>query len=190
MDMPMTRLIARSFAILVVALPGATAFADALRDELSVCRDLTDDDARLICYDAAVDRSRRSAASGPRSAPAPVPAQAAAAAASAPAASSAASSLSQEDLFGKSGDEVERTVQEATGNQPIDSLTATITKLQQYSYDKVLITLDNGQVWKQVDASNLRLRVGDAIEIERASLGSFMLKKQGSKRTMRVSRED
>ena len=192
MDMPMTRLIARSFAILVVALPGATAFADALRDELSVCRGLTDDDARLICYDAAVDRSRRSADSGPRSAPAPVPAQAAtpAAAASAPAASGAASSLSQEDLFGKSGDEVERTVQEATGDEPIDSLNATVTKLQQYSYDKVLITLDNGQVWKQVDASNLRLRVGDAIEIERASLGSFMLKKQGSKRTMRVSRED
>ena len=148
----------------------------------------TDDDARLICYDAAVDRSRQSADSGPRSAPpAPVPAQAAAAAASA---SGAASSLSQEDLFGKSGDEVERTVQKATGDEPIDSLTAMVTKLQQYSYDKVLISLDNGQVWKQVDASNLRLRVGDAIEIERASLGSFMLKKQGSKRTMRVSRED
>lgn len=54
----------------------------------------------------------------------------------------------------------------------------------------MLITLDNGQVWKQVDSSSLRLRVGDAVEIERASLGSFMLKKQGSKRSMRVSRED
>ena len=81
-------------------------------------------------------------------------------------------------------------MQEATGSAPIDSLGATVSKLQRYSYDKVLITLDNGQVWKQIDGSNLRLRVGDAVEIERASLGSFMLKKQGSKRSMRVSRED
>lgn len=191
MDMPMTRFTARSFAILVLAIPGAAVFADALRDELGVCRDLTDDDARLICYDSAVDRSRQSADSGPRPAPAaPAAPPAPAAPAGAAAASSAAANLSQEDLFGKSGDEVERTVQEATGSAPLDSLSATVTKLQKYSYDKVLITLDNGQVWKQVDGSNVRLRVGDTVEIERASLGSFMLKKQGSKRTMRVSRED
>ena len=54
----------------------------------------------------------------------------------------------------------------------------------------MLVTLDNGQVWKQVDASNLRLRVGDTVDIERASLGSFMLRKKGSKRSMRVSREE
>ena len=181
----MTRLIARSFAILAFALPGATAYADELRDKLSTCNDLTDADARLACYDAAVDRSRQSAASGPAPA-APQPA----APAQAEPAKTGAGTLSQEDLFGKSGDEMERTVQEATGSAPIDSLGATISKLQRYSYDKVLITLDNGQVWKQIDGSSLRLRVGDAIEIERASLGSFMLKKQGSKRTMRVSREE
>ena len=192
MDVPMTRVTARSFAILVFLLPGAVVFADALRDELDVCRGLTDDDARLICYDTAVDRSRQSADGGPRPAPAPpaAPAAATAATATAAAASAPAANVSQEDLFGKTGDEMQRTVQEATGSEPIDSLAATITKLQQYSYDRVLITLDNGQVWKQVDSSSLRLRVGDAIEIGRASLGSFMLKKQGSKRTMRVSRED
>jgi hypothetical protein len=60
--------------------------------------------------------------------------------------------------------------------------------VQPSGYDRVLITLDNGQVWRQVDSSSLRLRVGDAIEIERASFGSFMLQKTGSKRSMRVSR--
>ena len=59
MDVLMTRFIAQSFAILVFIVPAA-ASADALRDELRVCRDLPDDDARLICYDAAVDRSRQS----------------------------------------------------------------------------------------------------------------------------------
>ena len=185
MDMPMTRLIVRSFAILVFALPGAAAVADELRDKLDRCNDLADADARLACYDAAVDPGRQGAAAGPVAAE-PQPA----APVQAESASTGTGTLSQEDLFGKSGDEMERTVREATGSEPIDSLGATVSKLQRYSYDKVLITLDNGQVWKQIDGSSLRLRVGDAVEIERASLGSFMLKKQGSKRSMRVSRED
>jgi hypothetical protein len=190
MDMPMTRLTARSFALLSFTLAGAAVFADELRDRLSACNDLADADARLACYDAAVDRSRQSADSGAAPTPAQPAARVQAEPASAAEATGGAASLSQEDFFGKSGEEVERTVQEATGSEPIDSLGATVTKLQRYSYDKVLITLDNGQVWKQVDSSSLRLRVGDTVEIERASLGSFMLKKQGSKRSMRVSRED
>ena len=191
MDVLMTRSIARSFAILAFTLPAA-APADALRDELRVCRDLTDDEVRLVCYDAAVDRSKKGAYSEPTSGteitPAAAPAEPAASAAVA--ATGAAASLSQEDLFGMTSEEVERTVGEATGSERIDNLNSTVTKLQQYSYNKVLITLENGQVWKQVDTSNLRLRVGDAVEVERASLGSFMLRKKGSKRSMRVSREE
>ena len=186
----MTHTTVKSFAILAFILPGTSAFSDALQDELRVCRDLPDDDARLICYDAAVDRSRQSAYARPAPAPAKPPAPAPAKPAETAATTTAAASLSQEDLFGKSGDAVERRVEEATGSERIDSLGATVAKLQQYSYNKVLITLDNGQVWKQIDSSNLRLRVGDGVEIERASLGSFMLRKQGSKRSMRVSRED
>lgn len=193
MEMPMTRLTARSFAIFACLLPGTAAFADALQDELRVCRDLTDDDARLICYDAAVDRGGNSGYGGPAQAPAHAadpPRGTPAAAADTAAATGTAAVLSQEDLFGKSSDDVQRTVQEATGNERIDSLSATVTKLQHYSYDKVLIALDNGQVWKQVDSSSLRLRVGDTVDIERASLGSFMLRKKGSKRSMRVAREN
>ena len=192
MDVLVTRFVCRSFALLVFILPAA-ASADALRDELRVCRDLPDDDSRLICYDDAVDRSRQNTSSRPAPAaaisPAAAPAEPAGAAGTA-ATAGAAASLSQEALFGKTTDEVERTVEEATGDERIDRLNATVTQLQQYAYNKVLITLDNGQVWKQIDTSNLRLRTGDAVEIERASLGSFMLRKQGSKRSMRVSRED
>ena len=102
----------------------------------------------------------------------------------------APSDISQEELFGKDAREIERTVQEATGNERIDSLTAEVTRLQTYAYERVLITLDNGQVWKQVDSSRVRLRVGDTVTIDRATLGSFLLQKKGSKRTMRVSRQD
>ena len=76
MEMPMTRLTASFLAILALSLPGAAALADALQDELQVCRSLTDDDARLICYDGAVDRSRKSGYSrpAPTKAAAPPPA--------------------------------------------------------------------------------------------------------------------
>ena len=85
---------------------------------------------------------------------------------------------------------MQRTVEEATGSERIDSMNAQVTRLQQYDFEKVVISLDNEQVWKQVDSSSLRLRVGDDVIIERAAFGSFMLKKVGSKRTMRVSRMD
>ena len=177
----MTRFIAGSFAFLALTLP-ATAPAEAPGEELRACRDLADDQARLACYDDAVDRRAKSEDSGPESS---------AENAAAPAESAATpTSISQEDLFGKTSTEVERTVEEATGSERIDSLSATIAKLQKYGYNKVLITLDNGQVWKQVDTSTLRLRAGDSISIERAALGSFMLRKPGNGRRMRVSRID
>ena len=179
----------------VLILAAGAAQADQLYDELVVCRGLPSDEARVICYDAAVDRSRQKG--GPRPSPAEVnppvsPAETPAATAPAAAAASGATaaSISQEELFGQSIGEVQRTVEEATGSESIDSLGAQITRLQQSGYDKVLITLTNGQVWQQVDTSSLRLKVGDDVVIERASLGSFMLKKTGSKRTMRVSRRD
>ena len=176
------------FWLTVLTLTAAAAQADELNDKLVVCRDLTSAVARLDCYDAAVDRSRQ------KGDPQPEPTTAIPAATVEPAAAAASGAgsagISQEELFGQDSKEVQRTVEEATGSESIDSLSAQITRLQQSGYDKVLITLDNGQVWQQTDTSSLRLRVGDDVMIERAALGSFMLKKKGNNRTMRVSRRD
>jgi hypothetical protein len=38
-----------------------------------------------------------------------------------------------------------------------------------------LITLDNGQAWRQISGGSLLLRVGDEVEINRAALGSFQM---------------
>jgi len=188
------------FWLTVLTLTAAAAQADELYDELVLCRDLTSAVARLDCYDAAVDRSRQTGgprpeatAALPPESPAETPTATPPAGvepAAAAASGATAASISQEELFGQDSKEVQRTVEVATGSESIDSLSAQITRLQQSGYDKVLITLDNDQVWQQVDTSSLRLKVGDDVMIERAALGSFMLKKKGSKRTMRVSRRD
>lgn len=190
------------FPLAVASIAATTVQADELNDELLACRDLSSAVARLDCYDAAVDSHETPGNSQPAAvaaAPAVVePTATAAQAAVEPAATAApaavagatGAAISQEELFGQSSDDVQRTVEKATGNERIDSIAAQVTRLQQYDYDKVVISLGNGQVWKQVDTSSLRLRTGDDVTIERAALGSFMLKKVGSKRTMRVSRMD
>lgn len=74
-------------------------------------------------------------------------------------------------------------------SQEIDAITSTITRVETFSRGKRRITLDNGQVWRQVGGSSRpRLEVGDRIAIERAALGSFLLKKEGSNRSLRVRR--
>ena len=188
------------FWLTVLIFTAGAAQADELYDELVVCRGLPSEESRVICYDAAVDRSRQKGGPRPAAAAAPPPATPAATPAATPpaavepaaaaASTAGAASISQEELFGQSSDEVQRTVEEATGDERIDTLSAQITRLQQSGYDKVAITLDNGQVWQQTETSSLRLKVGDDVEIERAALGSFQLRKEGSKRMMRVSRRD
>ena len=39
-----------------------------------------------------------------------------------------------------------------------------------------LITLDNGQVWRQLSGGELLLKEGDEVVINRAALGSFQMK--------------
>jgi hypothetical protein len=39
-----------------------------------------------------------------------------------------------------------------------------------------VLTLDNGQVWRQLSGGQLLIKVGDEVEINRAALGSFQMK--------------
>jgi hypothetical protein len=50
-----------------------------------------------------------------------------------------------------------------------------------------LITLDNGQTWRQLSGGALLLKVGDEVEITRAALGSFQISVP-SGRTAKVKR--
>jgi hypothetical protein len=59
--------------------------------------------------------------------------------------------------------------------QEMSALRAKVTALKTLNGDE-LITLDNGQVWRQLSGGVLLLRVGDDVEINRAALGSFQMK--------------
>ncbi len=176
------------FSASVVALSVAKIAGGAeLPAELIACRTLASSVARLDCYDQFVDAQTASPsqAAKPRTAenPAPVAPTAAAAttAASVP-------KLSPEDLFGKGETELRQSVQEATDTEEIDRIEAIVVEVRKTKSGKVVITLDNGQVWVQADSSRARVSIDDKVTIRRRSFGSYTLySKKTSNRVKRIS---
>jgi len=174
----------------VLALSVAqTAGGAELADALVNCRALASAVARLDCYDQLADTQTATASQATRigtperAAPTVAATETAAAATMEPTADA-----SQEALFGKNEKEIRKSAQDAAGTTEIDQMAARVSEVRQSATGKTIITLDNGQVWKQIDSSRLRLSSDDQVTIRRASLGSFMLYKTGSKSLMRVKR--
>ena len=65
--------------------------------------------------------------------------------------------------------------------QPVS---ARITAVSRLSNDRFAITLDNGQVWTQLERDlAAEVRAGDTIQIRPAMLGSWMLETRGGVKT-------
>jgi hypothetical protein len=95
--------------------------------------------------------------------------------------------LTPEQRFGLSPAQAETKVSQVTKSEPLQSLAAKVSGVRPISEGRVLIDLDNGQVWRQVDTDvTVRLQPGDAVTIERATLGSYWL--SSGKRSWRVKR--
>ncbi len=172
----------KTIAFFGLVLAGSTAalaaadetFVDAVRE----CRSLASTEARLTCYDRAVDEHTARDDAGPASPAAP----AAAVAADEPEAPSA------EELFGMSPVEAQRTLEKSAGRETVDRIEASVVELRTIASNKIAVVLDNGQVWRQTTASSLRLSEGDDIVIRRRSFGSHTLQKAGAARSMKVQR--
>ena len=160
-------------SLLIVLLPQAAQSAANWR----ACMQLTDDQARLACYDDYAQRlsssedpvksaAQQEADFGKRPGVAGVEA--------------VKSAAQQEAGFGKPPE---------VAAQELDHIQASISKVQIKRHGKRLLTLDNGQVWVQLDSRTTpRFREGDSIIIKRAAFGSFLLKPVDSNRTIRVKR--
>ena len=167
----------------VVKIAGAAELPTDLID----CRTLSSAVERLDCYDQAIDAhaASPSQAAGPRTAENPAPvaptAAVAATAASEPV-------LTQEDLFGQGETEIRKSVQETTDTKEIERIETTVVEVHKTASGKAVITLDNGQVWKQSGSSRTHLSVNDKVTIRRRSFGSYTLfNKKNSIRVKRIS---
>lgn len=176
----------RSLILLLLATP---AFAD---EELLACRDTQDPEKRVACYDRLVDsrypretpettdnaETERQATSQPRIEQARI---------NAPAIEPEVTQApthepdnDSEELFGKPS-------QPLTTRTEIES---TVRKVAKSAHRKLVITLDNQQIWQQLDSGAMRLHAGDTVTIKSAMLNSYQLRKTSGGKSIRVRRID
>ena len=191
-----TRLFQPLLALVCLALAGAVqAASPAVPDSLRSCMKEQDVLRRLSCYDGEMARLTSQAApvpatttAAPSAAPlaAPVAAAAATVATAAPAAAEPARGRVSGFL---------RSLVPSKGKNPVSadserSQVARIVGVRQAANKLAVITLDNGQVWRQTEEEAFfPLNVGDTIRIDMGALGSYRLTRveEGWKRFMRVA---
>lgn len=134
----------------------------------AACRAIAEDQARLRCYDQAVDAG--TAPQGGGVAPPPE------------------GPVDGESLFGKPAGESAALARQQLGLEDRASLETTVTRTSRNAAGKLIIALANGQVWAQVDTATLALEPGAPVAIRKAALGSYLLQKQSGGRSLRVRR--
>ena len=86
---------------------------------------------------------------------------------------------------------MKRSYESAAGEEELKELkelSAVVTSIEVVGHGKLVVSLDNGQVWRQNNAPSIRLKVGDTIVVRKAAFGSFKMKKDTANASMRVTR--
>ena len=185
---------------------GQAATAEDIGAAVKSCRAEPDDSRRLACYDRAVDGARPTAPTAATPAPkseAPKPPRrpprlrpprplqltTSSAASEIDRALPATAVLTPEEKFGRTGtmtrEDTDRKEQET---RALGELQASVTEISTRADGLMVVTLDNGQVWRQSrPESFFRLNTGDKVTIQPASMNSFLMTAP-SKRSTRVTR--
>jgi hypothetical protein len=167
-------------AATILALPLASVSAGG--EPLQYCRAISHDAARLACYDRLAGEATSQLPPAPTSVAPPAPQSGKAAAAASPAAPT------PEELFGLDPAASEEIVRRASGIGRLEEIRQQVAVLRTNPEGKLVMTLDSGQVWAQVDTLALRLAEGDQVRIRRAAMGSYLLAPEGVTRAIRVRR--
>ncbi|MFT5838176.1 MAG: hypothetical protein ACI9UT_000667 [Flavobacteriales bacterium] len=70
----------------------------------------------------------------------------------------------------------------------IKEIQAEIVQIKKGAYGQQIITLNNGQVWRQTDSTSLKLRKGHVVIIRRGAMGSFFIGKENANKRIRAKR--
>ena len=168
--------------------PVQAATPDPLPVQLKHCAALTDAGDRLACYDALAGSSALN-----RAAP-PTPAGNSSAANSGNASSSTATagiaaadtSPAQADMeFGVHNGALEAKLVNPHREK---HMLAVVSAISNRPRGELVVTLDNGQVWAQLEATRYPLKPGDHVEIDVGAMGSYVLWSPSNRRATKVTR--
>lgn len=160
--------------VVVCSLSIAT---QAVANSLQQCRAITNEAARLSCYDQLADAAQQTSTAAV--APTTLAQQAGNPAEVAPAAARVPAQNRDEALFGTSGETIE---------SAIADLTVQVKTVAQDSRQKLLLTMSNGQRWLQLDQAFLKVSAGDSCVISSGMFGSFTMKCQQGRKAIKVKR--
>lgn len=179
----------RTFTVLMLVVTAVAAqAADSTLDAGRRCAQVKDSLERLVCFDRvfAADAASRSAPAAPPAPPpvAATPPSAPRQAAPVPAPAPAVVPTPSPAPRGFGEEQIKRTEKERQLEEPPRSVTARVASLVEYRKGLVRMTLDNGQVWEQMDMDGLfRVASGDTVQIERGRMGGYRMARTSDGRT-------
>ncbi|MCQ8879678.1 hypothetical protein NQT69_16885 [Pseudoalteromonas shioyasakiensis] len=164
---------------IIALLSASTVYADEVNlQALQACTLVENDFNRLLCYD---NTMAGKSLSKPTTTKQLTPADTAAPAATAGAV------VATDQIVKTKNEDFGLEHKEATkGND--DEITAVVTDVKQAPYGELIITLNNGQKWRQIGSDRMRLNSEDTVVIERGMFNSFLLRVQGKNNSIRVKR--
>jgi hypothetical protein len=206
-----------SAAILFAACAVQATAADTATSALKACRAVSDDTARLDCFDKLVAGLDADTAAAPAAVPASVTVPAAPVAAPAPAtpvAAQQAPAKPETSWYNPSGwlgsdapkparpmvgnpadfggGSLAKSAAEDPGPVPLDHITVPVAKVGKNAIGRFIVTLENGQIWRQIDAdtgvAHFHRDRTDTVTITRGFLEAYSLKIEGLSGTYQVKR--
>jgi hypothetical protein len=178
------RFVANRFACLALSTLLPLPALAASTAPLEACTKITDNGARLTCLDREVAAllAREHAATA---AAAAVPVSPAVSGAAAPA---PGPQLTEEQKMGLTPGRIQQIERPASAPPPLQTLTVPISAISVDGNGHQVITLENGQVWRQVELdTRFSVHVGDSITVSRGASGSYFMS-LGKHINTRVSR--
>lgn len=163
----------------------------AQNQSLSDCRNISDVNTRVSCYDAIVDAQQEPQETPVvSSVPALIPPVSTAAVPPTAARASrvVADNETQVNLFGAEAELARTVIAEELGVIQLDQIEAGVEEVSSNTYKRLILRLDNGHTWEQTGSKRLRIREGDQIIVRSGRLGAFFLEKADGSRAIRVKR--
>lgn len=156
-----------SASLLALLLSPSLLAQNSLATALEQCRTEQNALKRLVCYDEINTRG------------------AVAAAPAVPARGNAEANITRQTPDNNFGREHKQKTADAA-----DQIYAVVNKISFNPRKQLIISFDNGQVWRQTESATYQINVGERHFIKRGMLGAFYLGNDNNNRTLKVKRED
>ena len=150
-------------------------------EDLRVCRSIEDPLERVACYDAAVD-----AAAADTTAPIIATTETSIRETTVVPDEPAQPEVDPVILFGRN----ESSIKDALEVEDISEIVFPVANVRKTPVGRLVIVLENGQIWVQADGERLNLKPGNEVRIRTGLGGSYYLNKTSGSRSIKVRRAD